>query len=265
MAILSLQELTYIIKQDIADINKRIANLQTYVKQRNSGHSPEGKLVEEHTNNVVMLLQSKLANTSITFKDVLEVRTQVRNGTSLFRLFFDTRVQNMKESKTRTEQFMYSAASAATQAPSSMSFLYLLFTNSDQHLDSVLYSSSRGDPMGDGTTNHFDFKGKGRATPNNDELAMDLRSTEAGDQANGHAGGALLQMQLVEQQVCRLHCSAFIDLLIPEPSRTHISNSGQMPLRPSKPPSLSLARSLLSSRIWLPSNEKWYNVSMTTS
>jgi len=88
MDILSLQELTYIIKQDIADINRRIADLQTYVKQRNIGHSPEGKLVEEHTNNVVMLLQSKLANTSITFKDVLEVRTQVRNSTpSLFRLF----------------------------------------------------------------------------------------------------------------------------------------------------------------------------------
>ena len=129
----------------------------------------------------------------------------------------------------------------------------------------MLYSSSRGDPMGDGTTNRFDFKGKGRATPNNDELAMDLRSTEAGDQTNGHPGGALLQMQLVEQQVCRLHYSAFVDLLISGPSRTHISNSGRMPLRPSKPPSLSLARSLLSSPIWLPSNERWYNASMTMS
>ncbi|KAL9716535.1 Integral membrane protein SED5 [Leucoagaricus gongylophorus] len=158
-----ISELTYVIKQDIADINKRIADLQAYVKQRNTSNSPEGKLVEEHTNNVVMLLQSKLANTSITFKDVLEVRTQ-----------------NMKESKTRTEQFMYSTALAATQAPS----------------NSVLYNSSRGDPMGDGTTN---FKGKGRATPN-DELAMDLHSVEAGDHTNGNAGGGLMQLQLVEQQ-----------------------------------------------------------------
>lgn len=73
------QELTYIIKQDIAHINKQIAGLQTYVKQRNAGGSTsaEGKQIEEHTNNVVMLLQSKLANTSVTFKDVLEVRTQV--------------------------------------------------------------------------------------------------------------------------------------------------------------------------------------------
>lgn len=88
MIILESQELTYVIKQDIADINKRIADLQAYVKQRNTSDSPEGKLVEEHTNNVVMLLQSKLANTSITFKDVLEVRTQVRKGLSFPFSFF---------------------------------------------------------------------------------------------------------------------------------------------------------------------------------
>lgn len=56
--------------------------------------------------------------------------------------------------------------------------------------------------MGDGTSNRFDFKGKGRATPKNDELALDLTSAEEGEGANGHAGGAFMQMQLVEQQVC---------------------------------------------------------------
>jgi len=72
--------LTFIIKQDIAHINKQIATLQTYVKQRNvqaSSKSVEGKQIDEHNSNVVMLLQSKLASTSMTFKDVLEVRTQV--------------------------------------------------------------------------------------------------------------------------------------------------------------------------------------------
>ena len=73
------QELTYIIKQDIANINKQIAQLQAYVKERKaqSSKSPEGKQLEEHNHNVVMLLQSKLADTSMTFKDVLEIRTQV--------------------------------------------------------------------------------------------------------------------------------------------------------------------------------------------
>ena len=78
-----MKELTFIIKQDIAHINKQIAGLQSYVKQRNaqgSSRSVEGKQIEEHNHNVVMLLQSKLATTSMTFKDVLEVRTQVSKG-----------------------------------------------------------------------------------------------------------------------------------------------------------------------------------------
>jgi hypothetical protein len=73
------QELTFIIKQDIANINKQIADLQAYIKQKRgqSGKSPEAKQIDEHNSNVVMLLQSRLATTSMTFKDVLEVRTQV--------------------------------------------------------------------------------------------------------------------------------------------------------------------------------------------
>jgi syntaxin 5 len=71
-----IQELTYIIKQDIAALNRQISALQTHVKQR-AGRS-ESKLVDEHESNVVLLLQSKLANASMTFKDVLEIRTQVR-------------------------------------------------------------------------------------------------------------------------------------------------------------------------------------------
>lgn len=76
---LRIQELTYIIKQDIANINKQIAALQSYVKQQNAtnAQSAEGKQLEEHNHNVVMLLQSKLADTSMSFKDVLEIRTQV--------------------------------------------------------------------------------------------------------------------------------------------------------------------------------------------
>lgn len=166
-----ISELTYIIKQDIANINKQIASLQSYVKQRNvaNSKSPEGKQLDEHNHNVVMLLQSKLADTSMTFKDVLEIRTQ-----------------NMKESKDRTEQFMHSTSTAASQAPSNS----LLFGN-----------TQRQDPMGDGTaaSPRFDAKGKGRATPqpSNDILALDLGAAEEGS-ATG--GDAFMQMQLVEQQ-----------------------------------------------------------------
>ncbi|KAF7290500.1 Integral membrane protein sed5 [Mycena kentingensis (nom. inval.)] len=160
-----ISELTFIVKQDIANINKQIAALQSYVKQQagSGSKSAEAKQLDEHNNNVVMLLQSKLANTSMTFKDVLELRTQ-----------------NMKESRTRTEQFMYSTSNATNQASSSM-----------------LYQP-RPDPMGDGSASRYDSKGKGRAPQNGDVLALDLDSAEEGRGGSQH--GAFQQMQLVEQQ-----------------------------------------------------------------
>ena len=110
----------------------------------------------------------------------------------------------MKESKDRTEQFMYSAASAATQAPSSpLSDFHLILTVAEPlsaFLDSVLYSSQRSDPMGDGSLSRFDVKGKGRAQQNGDVLALDLGSAEEGLGSQG----AFMQMQMVEQQVRQL-------------------------------------------------------------
>lgn len=163
-----ISELTFVIKQDIANLNKHIASLQSYVKQRKqqgNSKTPDAKLIDEHNNNVVMLLQNKLADLSMTFKDVLELRTQ-----------------NMKEAKDRSEQFMHSTASAASQAPSN-SYLF-----------------AQRDPMGDGSSG-TDRKGKGRSTPRpaGDMLALDLDAAESGTgQANG--GGAFMQMELVEQQ-----------------------------------------------------------------
>ncbi|KAJ3507181.1 hypothetical protein NLJ89_g6450 [Agrocybe chaxingu] len=157
-----ISELTFIIKQDIANINKQIAALQSYVKQRHgTTGSPEAKMIDEHNHNIVMMLQSRLATTSMTFKDVLELRTQ-----------------NMKESKTRTEQFMYTTQTAANQAPS------------------LLYNSQRTDPMGDGSATPLDSKGKGRAAQNGDVLALDLNAAEEG----GGVSNGFMQMQLVEQQ-----------------------------------------------------------------
>lgn len=77
-----LQELTYIIKQDISDLNTQIGQLQQITKSGSDGKSgggkkKEAKQVEEHNSNVVVLLQSKLAEMGIGFKDVLEIRTQV--------------------------------------------------------------------------------------------------------------------------------------------------------------------------------------------
>ncbi|KAG9123317.1 cis-Golgi t-SNARE syntaxin [Ceratobasidium sp. 392] len=155
-----ISELTYVIKQEIASINKQIATLQAYVKQQNASKSGGQREVEEHNNNVVMLLQSKLANTSMSFKDVLEIRTQ-----------------NMKESKDRTDQFVYSASQAAANAPPPAS--------------SLLFSDSRSKAKD---------KGKARAAvQDTDLLALDIDRAEAGQMPNG-GGDGYMQMQLVERQ-----------------------------------------------------------------
>jgi syntaxin 5 len=59
-------------------LNQQILQLQQFTKNTLNAASGSGaKQVSEHNNNVVMMLQSKLADTSIGFKDVLEIRTQV--------------------------------------------------------------------------------------------------------------------------------------------------------------------------------------------
>jgi syntaxin 5 len=78
-----ISELIYVIKHDISELNNDIGNLQTFVRQRrnNNARATKGKKgseLNEHNDNVVVLLQSKLANTSMGFKEVLEIRTQVQ-------------------------------------------------------------------------------------------------------------------------------------------------------------------------------------------
>ncbi|RKP12503.1 syntaxin 5 [Piptocephalis cylindrospora] len=70
--------LTQVIKQDIARINRSIADLQNLTRSgpNASGLGNHGQS-REHANNVVLSLQSKLADTSMGFKDVLETRTKV--------------------------------------------------------------------------------------------------------------------------------------------------------------------------------------------
>ncbi|GJJ13495.1 hypothetical protein Clacol_007749 [Clathrus columnatus] len=152
-----INELTHWIKQDIAKINKDIASLQAYVRAQTQlgGKTTQ---IEEHNKNVVTLLQNKLANTSISFKDVLELRTQ-----------------NMKESRDRTEQFMYSASQAATQAAPT---------------NSLLYASQRPDSQ--------NAKGKGRAVQDGDILALDIGHAEEG--IGGTRSDGYMQMELMEQQ-----------------------------------------------------------------
>ncbi|KAK3738928.1 hypothetical protein RRG08_006495 [Elysia crispata] len=92
-----IQELTYIIKQDINSLNEQIAQLQQLAKSQRAHY---GKHQQTHSNTVVVALQSKLATMSNNFRQVLEVRTE-----------------NLKHQKTRREQFSASAVTS-TMPPS---------------------------------------------------------------------------------------------------------------------------------------------------
>ncbi|KAI9092117.1 t-SNARE [Phlyctochytrium arcticum] len=104
-----INELIYIIKQDIAKINQQIAGLSSWMKKNGPNANPRGgaggtgkaagsnKQMQEHSSNVLTSLQSKLATTSTEFKNILEIRTE-----------------NMKEQKNRRDQY-----SSFTVPPSS--------------------------------------------------------------------------------------------------------------------------------------------------
>jgi len=81
-----IAELTYVIKQDLSAINSQISTLQTFVRQQQSMQPSSSA---EHSKNVVVMLQGKLADVSVGFKEVLEVRTK-----------------NIQASRARTEKFV---------------------------------------------------------------------------------------------------------------------------------------------------------------
>ncbi|WFD44353.1 Integral membrane protein SED5 [Malassezia psittaci] len=85
-----ISELTYIIKHDLANLNRQLAELQSLTTSSQRG--ARTNRADEHRGNVVTILQTNLANTTNSFQEVLEIRTQ-----------------NMKASKDRSEQFLSSS------------------------------------------------------------------------------------------------------------------------------------------------------------
>lgn len=73
-----IQELTYIIKEDLNSLNQQIARLQEVSKAQRQQTVMGRQHLLSHSSSVVLALQSKLAAMSAEFKQVLEVRTEVR-------------------------------------------------------------------------------------------------------------------------------------------------------------------------------------------
>ena len=84
-----INELTFVIKQDLSSLNQQIGELQAFTRQSR----PNADQESEHNKNVVYLLQGKLTDVSVNFKDVLEARTK-----------------NIQASRSRTENFVSSVS-----------------------------------------------------------------------------------------------------------------------------------------------------------
>ncbi|PSR78472.1 t-SNARE [Coniella lustricola] len=90
-----INELTFVIKQDLSALNQQIAGLQEVVKssqQQGGGKTQES----EHNKNVVLLLQGKLTDVSASFRETLELRTKT-----------------IQASRSRQENFLSSVSTTA--------------------------------------------------------------------------------------------------------------------------------------------------------
>ncbi|KAN0060510.1 Integral membrane protein SED5 [Thecaphora frezii] len=215
-----ISELTYIIKHDIAAINKQLAELQAFNKAHKARASGSGDRAEEHRGNVVTLLQSKLAGATTSFQDILEVRTQ-----------------NIKASKDRSEQFGFgggggggaagggaglgvltqgenSGLRARTKPVAGDAMVYnagLDGGGGAAGADSPLYRPTRtGSTMAHRSVpqqqqgqgyDSYDGKGKGKGSggaAESDFLALDMGA--ARQAGAGGAGEQFMQMQIMEQR-----------------------------------------------------------------
>ncbi|KAL2831096.1 t-SNARE [Aspergillus cavernicola] len=166
-----ISELTYVIKQDLASLNQRIASLQEltlsqHPKFNRSKADQEG----EHNDNVVVLLQGKLADVGANFKDVLEVRTK-----------------NIQASRSRTENFVSSVSSKSQAALD------------PQRSDSPLYPSGRRTPQPGGSADLLTLEPSnpsplGRPSMHSDQQLLMMEEAESSNtyiQSRGEAIDAI--------------------------------------------------------------------------
>jgi syntaxin 5 len=98
-----INELTFVIKQDLTQLDRSIKELQALSAASLKGAAPVAPAKapaaqeSEHNKNVVFMLRAKLSTVGATFKETLETRTK-----------------NVQASRSRTENFLSSVGAAAT-------------------------------------------------------------------------------------------------------------------------------------------------------
>jgi len=152
-----INDLIQMVKQDITRINQRINYLQMNSRNKNNNRKNDEDNAQalEHSKNVIVSLQSKLANTSNDFKNVLEIRTQ-----------------NMREQKSRRDQYGVSNLSTFTTPD-----LDSLKNNPLPLYQSAVAAASSLNPTSPSMQNaSLNANNPATATPNNNSLGLGFNS-----------------------------------------------------------------------------------------
>jgi len=118
---MEIEELTFIIKQNIQNLNKQIVALREFSKSKGSSNTQN----EAHSDTIVSYLNSKLAGAMKDFKDTLQIRTE-----------------NLKTLQERRQRLTGNNASSSLSPSKSPSDSVMYKTNA---LDSLPESTPRGD------------------------------------------------------------------------------------------------------------------------
>ncbi|KXX78840.1 Integral membrane protein sed5 [Madurella mycetomatis] len=109
-----VNELTFIIKQDLSRLNEDIRNLQALSKRLHPKPDQEG----ENNKNILLLLQGKLGDVSANFKDVLEIRTKnIQASRSRTEAFVSTVGQHAHASLQQSASPLYGTPNRGTPSP----------------------------------------------------------------------------------------------------------------------------------------------------
>lgn len=159
---IEINQLTFVIKQDLAGLNQQIGQLSGILKQARQAAGKAGDQEGTNNENIVTLLQGRLADVGLSFKDVLEVRTK-----------------NIQASRSRQDNFVssVSTATAGQNLP--------LLGAPGARSDSPLYNSASGRSSS--------------SQPRRQDDLLSLEPPTNGSSALARGSGSEQQMMLLEQ------------------------------------------------------------------
>lgn len=180
-----IAELTYVIKQDLSQLNGQISNLQTLSKTTTGRKGQDQE--NEHNKSVVVMLQKGLADVSVNFKEVLEVRTKniqaSRSRTENFVSSVSTHSQNQLDPG-RTDSPLYNTPRSRSPRPS----------NNPQDILSLDPPTSSSSALARGPQSDQQMLMMEEAQPSNTYIAQRGEAIEAIERTIAELGGIFGQL-----------------------------------------------------------------------